>query len=116
VKRRRAVEAWRDTLSTMAFQHVVSVDVRLHAGGDERAPEGAIISALCGHWEHEGACRWPHSTTTEFGDETLVVRTYFDAPSSDVGEVESRISSALSAGELLGPDGRLTRWDVVSAH
>src|SRR5215212_2178844 len=100
----------------MEFRHQVSADVRLHPGGDERAPGGAITASLCGHWEHEGACRWPHSTTTEFTDDTLVVRTSFDAPSSDVREVEGRIRVALSAGVLLGPDGRLTRWDVVSAH
>jgi hypothetical protein len=97
----------------MAFQHEVSTGVRLHEGGDERAPGGAITASLCGHWEHDGACRWPHSTTTEFADETLVVRTSFDAPAGDVAEVEDRIRAALSAGELRGPDGRLTRWDVV---
>src|SRR5215212_2193092 len=51
-----------------------------------------------------------HSTATEFAGETLVVPKSFDAPSSDMGEVESRIRAALSAGELRGPDGRLTRW------
>src|SRR5215212_8138136 len=56
-----------------------------------------------------------HSTATEFAGETLVVPKSFDAPSSDMGEVESRIRAALSAGELRGPDGRLTRWDVLDS-
>lgn len=36
--------------------------VLLDAGGDPRALGGAVTAALCGHWEHDGRCRWPHHT------------------------------------------------------
>jgi hypothetical protein len=99
----------------MPFDHEVTARVKLYPDGDARALGGAITTALCGHWDHEGACRWPNSTTTEYGGETLVVRTLFDAPSADVREVGNRIRAALAAGKLMGPDGHITRWELVSA-
>jgi hypothetical protein len=42
------------------FVHEAAIDVA--DGADPRAPGGAITVALCGHWEHEPPCRWPHHT------------------------------------------------------
>ena len=37
-----------------AFAH--DAVVVLDAGGDDRAPGGAITVELCGHWDHEPPC------------------------------------------------------------
>jgi len=36
--------------------------LELAAETDPRAPGGAVTVALCGSWEHDGACRWPHNS------------------------------------------------------
>ena len=40
--------------------HRLEFCIRLEPGADKRAPGGAVTVALCGHWDHEGPCRWPH--------------------------------------------------------
>ena len=97
------------------YTHRVHYDLRLAPGGDDRAPGGAVTVALCGHWDHEGPCRWPHHSAIQPGDggfHRLVVS--FDAPADDVEEVKARIAQALHQGELVGPDGRRTVWSVES--
>lgn len=41
--------------------YVHEADVELLAGVDPRAVGAAVTVALCGHWEHEGPCLWPHN-------------------------------------------------------
>ncbi len=96
------------------FPHQLTARVRLAPGGDERAVGGAITVALCGHWEHEGACRWPHLTEVapaENGVLGVVVR--FDCSAGEESEVRDRITAAISTGRLIGPDGVETGWEVV---
>ena len=50
--------------------------------GDLAALGGAVTTALCGHWEHDGPCRWPHFTSPEVDDDAVVVTVYFDAPAA----------------------------------
>ena len=97
-----------------AFGHEAVHRVVLAPGSDERAPGGAITVELCGQWDHEGECRWPHHTAVERDGDTLVVRTAFDAPAGDAAGVRSRIERALSAGRLDGPD-RTSRWRLVTS-
>jgi hypothetical protein len=78
--------------------------------GDPAALGGAVTVALCGHWEHEGACRWPHHTATHEEETTVVATVRFDAPHAEVGEVRALIERALSAGALTGPTGDVTTW------
>jgi hypothetical protein len=90
--------------------------LRIDDGGDDRAPGGAITAALCGHWQHDGACRWPHLTDVapdEHDPRTLTVHVQFEAVPDDEPEVRRRIAEALDAGSLEGPDGRTTTWSVV---
>ena len=94
-----------------AFTHTTLV--RLAPGADERALGGAITVALCGHWEHDGECRWPHRTTVAHLGDAVRVRTEFDAPAGDVARVRQAIVAALSAGTLVGPDGRENAWEVA---
>jgi hypothetical protein len=78
--------------------------------GDPAALGGAVTTALCGHWEHDGPCRWPHFTNPEVEDDGAVVTVHFDASPEDEPEVRDRIRSALTAGALVGPDGTTTTW------
>ena len=67
------------------FVHEAAIE--LADGADPRAPGGAITVALCGHWEHEPPCRWPHHWIVE----------------------------ALQSGQQAGPDGQVSRWTVRKA-
>ena len=78
--------------------------------GEPAALGGAVTVALCGHWEHDGDCRWPHHTavTVEGGDHVVTVG--FDALDTDVDEVRRQIREGLSTGRLRGPDGTVSTW------
>lgn len=86
--------------------------VRLDAGGDPRALGGAVTVALCGHWEHEGECRWPHLTMTHERAGALVVTVDATCAPEDEDEVRRRVRAALAAGELTGPDKSRTTWTL----
>lgn len=79
--------------------------------GEPAALGGAVTVALCGHWEHEGPCRWSHVTRPEVElDGSVTVTVHFDATPQDEQEVRKLIRSALAAGSLVGPDGSTTTW------
>jgi hypothetical protein len=68
------------------------------------ATVGAMVTvALCGHWEHDGPCRWPHQSQIDGAH----FRTIFIATAEDEPEVRQRIRSALH-----GHSG----WRVISEH
>ncbi|XVQ08719.1 hypothetical protein ACQP1W_40145 [Spirillospora sp. CA-255316] len=91
--------------------------VLMEAGGDSRAPGGAVTVALCGHWDHEPPCPLaPHRTTAERDGDRLRLRVLFAADPADETEVRARIEAALSAGVLDGPDGVTTRWQLAEAR
>jgi hypothetical protein len=92
------------------FVHEASIE--LAGGADPRAPGGAITVALCGHWEHEPPCRWPHQTDIAPDGHRHVVRTVFTAPPEEEEAVRQRIVEALQSGEQAGPDGHVSRWTV----
>jgi len=98
------------SLSPYAHDAVVEL-----AGGDEAAPGAAITVALCGTWEHDGPCPLaPHHTTAERYGGQLRLRVLFAAEATAAVEVRRRIRTALTSGELEGPDGRQSRWRLVS--
>jgi hypothetical protein len=70
--------------------------LRLGTGVDPRAVGAAVTVELCGHWEHEGDCRWPHLSEIAPGD-PAAFRTVFVADLDEAGHVRARISSALRA-------------------
>lgn len=91
--------------------HVHEAVLELEAGADAAAPGAAITVGLCGQWQHEGACRWPHRTLVHSAVGRVVgLRVLYAAWPPDVPEVRSRIAAALGRGELTGPDGRASRW------
>jgi hypothetical protein len=69
--------------------------LRLADGGDERAPGGAVTVALCGHWDHEGPCRWPHHGALRPSGATRTLRVVFAAPLEEEDGVRGRIERAL---------------------
>lgn len=82
--------------------------------GDVNALGGAVTTALCGHWEHDGPCRWPHHTTsTRAGDEVVVATVRFDAEQPEEQQVRALIREALAGGSLVGPDGTTTTWRLA---
>jgi hypothetical protein len=97
----------------MDFAHTQVCRVT-HLAGDVAALGGAVTVGLCGHWEHDGACRWPHHTGTRAEGDTVVVTVRFDAPDPEVRHVRGLVEAALAAGALTGPKGDLTTWTLLS--
>mgnify|MGYP004102951357 FL=1 len=98
------------------YTHRQSYRLQLENDADHRAPGGAVTVALCGHWDHDGPCRWPHFSTITPTDEGLhLLVVDFDASEEDVVTVKSRIDAGLESGQLTGPDGRLSVWTVVQS-
>ena len=81
--------------------------------GDPAALGGAVTTALCGHWEHDGRCRWPHFTSPETDGDAVVVTVSFDAPVEEEEQVRALIRAALATGSLVGPDGTTTTWRLT---
>jgi len=77
---------------------VHEAELRLAAGTDPAAPGGAVTTALCGHWEHEGPCRWPHNNDITVSGARATFRTLFAAPAADEQEIRRRIDEALAKG------------------
>ncbi|MDQ1379557.1 MAG: hypothetical protein QOJ71_276 [Actinomycetota bacterium] len=90
--------------STTREPFAVEADLVLHAGTDPRAPGGQVTVALCGHWEHEGACRWPHNTSIDGDAVPARLRTVVVVRDDERAEVESRIEGALHGDD---------RWSVT---
>jgi hypothetical protein len=96
------------------FPYEFNATVRMVDGGDPRAIGGAVTVALCGHWEHEGPCRWPHHTATvPIGSGRRAVTTRFACSESEEATVRAQITAALASGSLDHPDARATAWTVV---
>jgi hypothetical protein len=83
----------------------VEAQLELAPGTDPRAPGGAVTVALCGHWEHEGACRWPHHNHLDTSTVPARLRTVAVADDETAAEVVARVEAGLRQ------DGR---WTVVS--
>jgi hypothetical protein len=60
-----------------------------------------VTVALCGHWDHEGPCRWPHDNNLEGRH----FRTLFIAVEAEEPEVRRLIREALRGAD---------EWTVVS--
>ena len=72
---------------------------------DTRAPGGAVTVALCGSWEHDGPCRWPHHNDLDASVSPARLRTVVVADEATDAEVVARIEAALRAD---------ARWTVAS--
>lgn len=91
--------ASRSSQPRHAYVHEATIAFR--ADVDPRAVGAAVTVALCGHWEHEGPCRWPHNNEIT-GDR---FRTLFACEAGDEPEVRAKVVGALRGA---------TEWRVVS--
>ena len=80
-------------MSADRFPYVLEADVRIAPDTDPAALGAAVTTALCGHWEHEGPCRWPHNNAVS--DDHASFRTVFVAPADEEAEVRMRIEDGL---------------------
>lgn len=90
--------------------------LRFGEGADTAAPGGAVTVGLCGHWDHEGTCRWPHHCRVREDDGEHVLRVVVVAGDDERDAVRERVEAALGQGQQTGPDGRTTTWTVVSSR
>ena len=95
----------------MNFRFTYQATVELDEG-DVRAIGAAVTVALCGHWEHDGPCRWPHLTTTST-EGRIAVHVSYDCADNERAQVESLIAGAISSGVLATPDCEISRWRLV---
>jgi hypothetical protein len=100
--------------SSVLQVHAHEAVLELAADDGAAAPGAAVTVGLCGHWRHDGPCRWPHATSVASrSGRTLTVRVLYAAPPPERDEVRLRIAAALNGGELTGPGGQVHRWSVV---
>ncbi len=85
---------------------VAEAEIALTAGVDPAAVGAAVTVELCGHWEHDGPCRWPHNNDLRAGPALATFRTLFVAEASEEEEVRERIGAALRCGG----------WQVVTVR
>ncbi len=85
-------------------QFVHEATVELADGADPRALGGAITVALCGHWEHEPPCPWPHHT-----DISAVERPSGADRVRRCARRRAARAAADRRGTRVGPTGR-PRW------
>jgi hypothetical protein len=85
--------------------HLHEASLRLEDTTDPAAVGAAVTVELCGHWDHEGPCRWPHNNAIDAQRAPALFRTVFLAPPDDVDEVHRRIAKALRESR---------EWSVIS--
>jgi hypothetical protein len=88
-----------------AFVH--EAELQLDAATDPAAVGAAVTTALCGHWDHEGPCRWPHNNRIEPAGAVASFRTLFVAPAADEDRIRERIEQGLQDG---------VGWDVLRSR
>jgi hypothetical protein len=102
--------------SVVRCAYVHDAVVLLHPGGSPNALGGAITKALCGSWDHSPPCPLaPHHTANHVAGDDVTLRVLFAAEAGDEPRVRQLIDEALALGELTGPDGLITRWQLKSA-
>ena len=89
------------------FAHQATVEL---LEGDVRAIGAAVTVALCGHWEHDGPCRWPHLTTTESTEDRIAVHVSYDCADNERADVEWQIPKSQQPRNYLRCNGRRKTW------
>ena len=84
---------------------------------DARAPGAAITVALCGCWDHVPPCPLaPHHSHAERVGGKFQVRTLFTVEPDKERRMRPLIDRALRRGELNGPNGVTTRWQLRRSY
>lgn len=92
-------------MTDAARARVVDADLVLSDGLDPAAVGAAVTAELCGDWEHEGPCRWPHNSAIDAARAPARFRTLFVADDDETAQVRERIERALRGGAA---------WSVVA--
>ena len=79
----------------MTDAFVLEAELALGEEVDPAAVGAAVTVELCGHWEHEGPCRWPHNSAIEVQRDPTRFRTLFVAGEREATLVRDRIETAL---------------------
>ena len=95
--------------------YVHAARARLEPGGDPAALGGAVTVGLCGAWEHDGPCLWPHHSATSNEAGATTVRTVFRSRPEHEPEVRRLLDAALRTGRQAGPDGTSTVWQLLDS-
>ncbi len=74
---------------------VLEAHLALHDGTDPAAAGAAVTVELCGHWEHEGPCRWPHNSEIDAEQAPALFRTLWVCGEAEAEDVRDRIERAL---------------------
>jgi hypothetical protein len=93
------------TEATKISAEVLEAELDLTAGTDPAAVGATVSDELCGSWDHEGPCRWPHRNEIDAASGPARFRTVAIAPTAEMAEVLRRIEDALR---------RDPRWSVHS--
>lgn len=88
---------------------------RLEPGGDPAALGAAVTVGLCGSWDHDGPCLWPHHNETQVSQGVATLRTVFHARVQHEAEVRRLADAALRSGGQAGPDGLTTVWELLDS-
>ena len=102
----RGVDSGRvdSTEARTAYAH--QARLRLVPDVDPAEVGAAVTTALCGHWGHDGPCRWPHNNDIRTAAGVAEFRTVFVAPPAEETEVRSLVDAALNGDP---------RWAVVES-
>lgn len=85
---------------------MVSASIEVPTDSDSASIGATVTSALCGHWEHDGPCRWPHNNAIDASTSPAQFRTLLVAETSEAAAVATQVQSALANGE----------WTLVSTR
>jgi hypothetical protein len=99
--------ARRGGLTTLHDAFVLEAELALEPGFDPAAVGAAVTTELCGHWEHEGPCRFPHNSAIDAERDPARFRTLFVADGDDADNVRSRVENVLREG---------TGWRLVTVR
>jgi hypothetical protein len=83
---------------TVVRASVIEAELSLDPAVDPAAVGAAVTVELCGHWEHDGACRWPHNSAIDAEREPIRFRTVFVSDEEETTHVGDRIEAALRGG------------------
>jgi hypothetical protein len=108
---------WAVTLQLMRMAFAQEAVLAMDPLADVRAPGAAVTIALCGHWDHNPPCPLAphHSYADRMGDEVRV-RILFAVEPGLEDTVRQGIDQALTGGQLIGPHGQTTRWQLRNSQ
>ena len=79
--------------------YVHAARIQLNEAVDPASVGAAVTVELCGHWEHEGPCRWPHNSAIDAEASPARFRTVAVAEDGETEAIASRIRRVLTDGE-----------------